>query len=70
MDTKITVQEEGVVVIMSDGEIVGIIYNDTKTKAKRLFHTVEMSVEQIADLVKGTLYTGKMKSIVDETNSK
>ncbi len=66
MDTKIEVKEEGVVVIFSDGEIVGIIYNDQKTKAKRLFHTVEMSVEQIAELVQGKLYTGKVRNVVDE----
>ncbi len=62
MDTKIEVKEEGVATITFEGELVGIIYNDTKSKAKRIFHVKEMGVEEIADLIQGKLYTGKIKT--------
>lgn len=66
MDNHIEVREEGVAVIFFEGEIKGIVYNDQKTKAKRLFNLVEMGVEEISELVQGKLYTGKIKNIVDE----
>jgi len=53
MENKITTQEEGVVTIHVEGEIAGCIYNDQKTKTKRMFWLKEMSVEDIAELVSG-----------------
>lgn len=48
---KITTEEQGIMAVFGDGELVGIIYNDIKTHAKRCFKVEEMGIEEIAGLM-------------------
>lgn len=43
--------EEGVRCIFGDGNLIGVIHNDTKNKLKRVYSVTEMSVEEIASLM-------------------
>lgn len=57
MDNKIETKAEGVITIHQNGEVIGIIYNDINTRAKRLYWLKEMSVEEIAGILTGDLST-------------
>lgn len=48
---KIITEEQGIMAIFGDGELIGIIHNDTKTHAKRCFKVEEMAIEDIAGLM-------------------
>lgn len=48
---KITTEEQGVMCIFGDGEIVGIIFNDTKSRAKKCYKVEEMDIEDIGGLM-------------------
>lgn len=50
----ITTEDMGVKLILGDGELIGIIVADMKTRTKRCFKIEEMSVEEIAGLMTRT----------------
>lgn len=66
MENEIKTVKEGVITIQQNGDIVGIIYNDIKTRAKRLYWVKEMSVEEIAELVEHRLSTTTVSSTIDK----
>lgn len=48
---KITTEQIGVTCIMGDDKLVGIIYNDHLSQAKRIFKVEQMSEDEIAGLM-------------------
>lgn len=62
---KITTTKEGVITFHINGEVAGCIYNDQKTRTKRMFWLREMSVEEIAELVSGGLSTFNESQAID-----
>jgi len=64
MEKIIEVTKTGLHIITTDGELIGIIYNDMNKKAKRLFWVEEMSEEDIAELLVGKLSTVFISSAI------
>lgn len=45
--------KEGVVTILKDGELVGIIYNDMKTRNKVMYSCTQMSEDDMIAVIEG-----------------
>lgn len=65
MEHQITTNGEGVITIHADGEFIGIIYNDMKTRTKRLFWVEEMAIDEIAELLERKISTRSVSSTID-----
>ena len=48
-----TTEQLGVSIIKKDDEVVGIIYNDTKARCKRMYSCVAMDEETIVNIIGG-----------------